>query len=78
MAPRPLHEIEHRLVLVPLPMVVCDAHKLPRRIEMKLMDSRRFRRLLARHVAAQGRDWLVLTGRAWVAHERLPEEGAQS
>ncbi len=78
LAPRPIPERDHDLVIVPLPMLVCDVHKLPHRLEDRLFRSTRFRRLLARRIAAHGRDWLVRMDRAWVVHERVADERSGS
>jgi hypothetical protein len=73
----PAEPIERGIVVVPLPMLVCDKHKLSRRVEEQLTRSRRFRRLLAGNLAARGPDWTVTIDHAWVIHERIEDDRAR-
>ncbi len=73
----PAEPRERGIVVVPLPMLVCDKHKLPRRVEDRLKRSRRFRRLLAADVSARGPDWAIKMELAWIIHQRIEDDRAR-
>ena len=56
-----------RIIIVPLPVIVCDAHKLPRR-DWPGLDAERLGDRLRSYVAP---DEVPQFARAWLSHQLL-------